>query len=172
VPLSTEQVKNRPLNGAEVRQYAVSLLEKVLRDHCRFQETISYGRVAFEIEARFHFGDSSRDDVVVHTFTKPNGVIEGEPPLALAGEQAEAVALDISTEVTNPNLVRVATDIPIEIRSKPVQKPGDMFPRIETHAVKYDKEQYPEPEPPVVTDKSAETGEFWKRNPKPDRRKR
>jgi hypothetical protein len=79
----------------------------------------------------------------------------------LGAQDSGVVALKIEKTVENPNLERVHAGMPIQIVSKAGAQPGEMLPRIETHAVIYDKEGYPEPEPPKQTDISEETAKTW-----------
>jgi hypothetical protein len=156
-----EEVRNKPLTGEELRQYALGLLRDRLENDCHFSSTVSYRSVAFEIELRFHFGQPA-NDVTVRTFTKPDTVlgIEGQPPLSDA-EDSEVLATDLSVTVDSPNLARVAAGLPIEIINRTAAKPNELFGKVERHEVKYDPADYPKPTPPVETDKSEQVAEKW-----------
>jgi hypothetical protein len=126
-----EEVKNKALNGEELWKYAIDLLNKRFSGDCHFQPTVSYRGVAFELSARFHFGLPA-NDVTVQTFTKPDPAIgiEGPPPLANV-ETSDVLAVDLSVTVDNPNLVRVAAGLPVEITQRTAPKPGELFGKVE-----------------------------------------
>jgi hypothetical protein len=156
-----EQIPNKPLTGSELADYIVfRLRERVTNDH-HFGAQISYRRVAFEITIRLHT-DRPTGAWEVHTFTRPEGaVIEGQPPLIEAPGDSEVLALDVAVDVENPNLARVAAGLPVQIVTRQPAKPGEIFPKVEHHEVRYDPTDYPPPTPPVVTDKSEQVAEEW-----------
>ena len=71
------------------------------------------------------------------------------------------VAFTVAEMVENPNLVRVASGLPITIVRAIRPEPGEFIGKIERHEIAYDKTDYPEPPEPVVTDISAECRREW-----------
>ncbi len=169
MPTSRERVPNKPLTGAEVAKVIIERITRRFADDGTFNEMYAYREVAFDIKVRVHLGEPvGAHDVVTEGVVRDGEVERGAPPLPT--ENGEVVAFDLHHEVESPNLERVALGLPITIAAHAPSAPGDIFPRIEQHEVKYDPDSYPKPEPPVETDKTAETAEQWKVPVRPRRR--
>lgn len=159
MPLSTEKVPNNPLTGPELKTFVLSLLERALSQEWVFNPGTSYPRVGVKIVAKFHFLSPSLPRTEIRV--RPVPPVEGAPLHDIGEVESGVIALKIEKRVENPNLERVHAGIPIQVISKPTQAPGEMFPRVESHAVVYDKSEYPEPDPPKRTDISEETAKEW-----------
>ncbi len=111
-------------------------------------------RVAWSLEVRFKF-------TTIHMPNSPVKARTTPPPMAL-DEDSGVIAFRVTEKIDNPNLVRVHTGLPIEVTV--VEKPdvGQMFGKMERHAVQYDPAQYPELPEPVVEDISEETAAEWR----------
>lgn len=160
MPLSSEKIENRPLTGPEVKDYTCHLIRKALDAEWAFNQGSSYPRIGIEITLKYHFLSAS--------MPKVNPVIRLEPPMEAAPlkglpENANegVLAVKIEKTVENPNLERVHAGMPITVTSKTGAMPGQMFPRIETHQVTYDPTEYPDAEPPTITDMTEETAKEW-----------
>jgi hypothetical protein len=163
MPLSTEAVPNRPLSGAELIEYVLSVMRKRLESDCHFTRTIAYRQIAFDVTVHFHLGTPVGEHVVAVSGLNEEGTWKaGAPPLSPEPEEAEVVASEQHAEVNDPNLVRVHTGQPIVTVTKTPPKPGDILPKIERHETRYDPTNYPEPQAPVETDTSDKTAENWR----------
>lgn len=158
--LSSEKVENKPLNGGEVIELVLHVIEKALRAEWAFSPGAAYPRIGFDATLRFHFLSPSMPAV--------NPIIRIEAPLEPAplrdvpeGSDEGVLALKIEHTVENPNLERVHAGIPITVTTKTGTMPGQMFPKIEHHAVTYDPKDYPPVDEPKQTDISAETAKEW-----------
>ena len=160
MPLSSEQIPNRPLSGSELKTYVLRVLESRLDSDCMFSTQIAYARVSFSVKVAFHLSPTV-GDFDVDVYLRPDAAfpqVEGAPPLNLGpGEEHDVHSFEVVAEVDNPNLVRVHAGIPIEITAKIPPAPGDLFPHLETHQVDYDPADFPKPAEPITTDTSAKT---------------
>jgi hypothetical protein len=173
--LQSEQIPNRSLTGEELRQIAVKQFDEMLQKDCYFLKTVAYKRVAMKIEATFHFNHAAQTDKEPHKVRvkvqSDDPAIEGGETLKDPGEHNEFVALERDVAFDNPNLARVHNDLPIKVQARkdprvlkvdnalPGEPPEaliDPFPEVETREIRYDKRQYPAPEPAVDKDRSEE----------------
>ncbi len=163
MPLSNERVPNKPLTGAELKEYVLQMLRARMDADCVFGAGVAYPRVAFTISVKFHFTNPHQPKYELKLPVRPNGAIEGEPPLKDVQPEDEQVvtAFERSVEVDNPNLVRVHAGLPITVTAKIPAAPGEIFNRVEQREVKYDPEQYPKPDSPVDVDRTVETAKEW-----------
>ena len=168
--LRSEKIPNKKLGGDELLEIAVRHFRDRLASDCMFSRQIAYGRVAFSIEATFHLGQPHQEHVV-KSRVRPDadGVLEGEAPLALDGEEdASLIALRREVEIDNPNLARVHNGLPIKTVQKAEERtvvvesalPGEPaevihdFPAFTVREHLYDKDQYPPQQPAVDSDVS------------------
>ena len=152
MPLSTEQIPNRCLNGEEWKQELVRQFKAALDNDCLFSKQISYRRCAATITAKIQLVDPIASEHEVRVWNRAGSKVE-DPPVEFEEEEA-VVGFERKVEVDNPNLVRVVAGMPIEVIEKLPPKPGDIFPSFETRQIHYSKEDYPEPKPAVQTDTS------------------
>ena len=113
--------------------------------------------VQYSLEVEFRFRNVS---LPKHTVK----VRSTQPPLPTSVvERAETgvVAFTVAETVENPNLVRVASGLPITITRAIRPEPGEFIGKIERHDIQYDKTDYPEPPEPVVVDISEECRREW-----------
>lgn len=175
MPLKSQTLPNKRLNGAELKEILCQRFRELLDKDYAFLPTLAYARVGVNMTLTLHVGGVVGEHVV-RSYTKPDGtgVIEGEPPLADPPDDQAVVALDRRFQMDNPNLERVHADLPITFQQRAPQAPpqeytpplpGEPPPDaiikpydVETVVVRYDKTQYPEPSAPVDTDVSAEKG--------------
>lgn len=154
MPLSTEKIPNNPLSGREVLEVACARFREMLERDCYFGPGLAYGRVGMTITAVFDLGQAiGRHEV--QSYTKPDGAIEGEAPLA-NGDDAQLVALEVEYKPENANLERVAHGLPIVTQVRNPQEPGQAFPSFRNEEISYDKRDYPEPAPAVFKDVTEE----------------
>lgn len=157
MPLSSETLPNKPLNGRELLEVSVAKFRQAMERDCFFSPQIAYGRVALTITAVFHTSNMAVPEIVSRTYARPEMGVEGEPPLVAPEPDAQVVAKEVKVELENPNMERVNADLPIVVEGRkgtgPVT-PQDPFPQIERHEIRYDKTQYPPAAQPVVVDVS------------------
>lgn len=171
--LASDKIPNKMLIGPEVLECAVQEFRAMLQRDCMFLKTIAYRRVAFTLQATFHFGSPFTVPHVVKSRTLAGEVVEGEFPLNPAPEMddSDVLALERDVKLDNPNQARVEHDLPITVQEKAPPKqmntsnlPGEPaaplnpYPEIITHELRYDKTQYPAGTSPVdrdVTEKKA-----------------
>ena len=168
MPLTTDKIPNKALNGREVLEIAVQEFRAMLERDCMFLKTVAYRRVGITFTAVFDFGNPHPVHEV-RSRVKAAGVVEGEAPLTPEPEEGELRALERKVELENPNLERVHHDLPIKVQGppRPAQVivpdntiPGEppaeilQVPVVETKELRYDKTQYPEPKAAVDTDVS------------------
>jgi hypothetical protein len=173
VSLKSEQIPNKALNGAEVIEIACKQLREMIERDCMFSRQIAYRRVAFTIQATFHLGQPHQP-YTVRSRVKPDGVVEGEAPLAPEPEEGALVSLERDVTLDNPNLARVHHDLPVRIQERmppraltvdsvlpgePTQVLTDPFPEVKNTELHYDKTQYPEHPKPVDRDVSQAKAE-------------
>ena len=159
--MSREPIPNRPLRGDEIAQGILDALAVRFKGDCHFQSSCTYRRVAYEVSVKVHLSPPTLQHEV-RTFTKPDGAIEGQPPLVLAaGEPSEVVAFSQAVEIDNPNMFRVAASLPITELHREPAKPNEMFPPIIETEISYKREDYPEGPEVVEADTSARTAEDW-----------
>jgi hypothetical protein len=158
--MSSEKQPNNPLTGPETLQWTLKLIEDALRKEWVFNPGTSYPRVGVEIGLKFHFLSASmpkiEPKVRISAPLEP-APLTGVDPLDNQG----VIAVKIEKTVENPNLERVHAGMPITVTAKKGAAPGQMFPTVEHHQVIYDKTDYPEPDPPKITDISKETASAW-----------
>ncbi len=160
MPLSSEKVENKPLNGSEIKDLIGHLIRKALDAEWAFSPGAAYPRIGFECTLKFHFLSPS--------MPKVTPIIRIEAPLEPAplrdvpeGSDQGVLALKIEHMVENPNLERVHAGIPISVTTKTGTMPGQMFPKVEHHEVTYDPKDYPPVDEPKQADISAETAKEW-----------
>jgi hypothetical protein len=167
-----DKIENKALNGEELLEVAVSEFRDMLKRDCAFLRTIAYRRAAFTLSATFHLGSPVREHVMRSHVRKQGEVVEGETPLVNPPEDSVVVALERDVKVENPNLARVHHDLPITLIERMPSKPprldgmipgeppiNDMFPQFETTKIRYEKDQYPAPVPPVDRDVSEKAAQ-------------
>ncbi len=174
MPLKSQTLPNRRLTGLELMAILEKRFHEMLSRDYAFTPNVAYGRVAVNLTVTLHIAGVTSEHVV-RSYTKADGVIEGEPPLAdPVEEDAALIALSRDLKIDNPNLERVAADLPIVFQQRAQQQapqewtpplPGEPPPDaiikpydVETVEVRYDKAQYPPAPEPVDRDVSAEKG--------------
>jgi hypothetical protein len=172
MPLKSQTLPNRRLTGAELMTILEKRFHEMLARDYAFTPNVAYGRVAVNITLTMHIAGVTSEHVV-RSYTKADGVVEGEPPLAEPVEEdAALIALTRDFKMDNPNLERVAAGLPIVFQQRaPQAPPQDYTPPlpgepppdaiikpydVETVEVRYDPTQYPKPADPVDRDVSAE----------------
>ena len=110
---------------------------------------------SLEVEFRFRNASLPKHKVSVRTYPPPL------PTSVVERAETGVVAFTVTEMVENPNLVRVASGLPITIVRAIRPEPGEFIGKIERHEIAYDKTDYPEPPEPVVTDISAECRREW-----------
>lgn len=165
--LRSEQIPNRSLNGREVLEIAVQQFREMLERDCVFLPTIAYRKVAISFQATFHLG-YPHPEHTVRSRTKTTDVVEGEAPLKEEPEEGVLTSLERDVSLENPNIARVAHDLPIKLQERAPQKalantsgiPGEpvemlqSFPEFVTKELRYDKADYPGITPPMDRDVS------------------
>lgn len=161
MPLTSEQIQQRPLNGSEWKDYLVKAFREVLEGDCLLSKSISYPRAGATIICRLHLTDPLPTEHEIRVYNRAGSKLE-DPPLPVEeGKESAVVAFDIEVKADNPNLIRVHADLPIEVQTAIPPRPGQLLPSIETHQIHYAKEDYPEPAAPVVVDKVADAAAEW-----------
>jgi hypothetical protein len=156
MPLSTETIRNKPLNGRELIEIAVNKFREQLERDCYFLPNLAYRRVSFSIKAIFHLSDILTKHEVVARVPR-EGAVEGEPPLALNDdEDSLVVGLERNVVIDNPNITRVQNNLPVTVQVKNPQKPDEMFPSFEDRKLHYDKKDFAADNVPVDRDVSKE----------------
>ena len=159
--LASESIPNRPLRGDELAEYAIKLMRDRLKNAHHFSAQVTYHQVAFELTGVFHFAYPVGD---TRLLVQPlaDGTVTGVPPTPLVvdaeGEQqpSEVVAFELASAIEDPNLTRVHCELPVTVTVKTPPKPGEVFPHIEQHQVKYDPTDYPPLAPPAERSLVAE----------------
>ena len=141
----------------------------------RFNFQTTFPGAEYTITGKFHFTAPGAPEPRVKwslqvdfTFTTPhmpNMPVKARtpsPPLDLTDEESGVVAFRVTEKIANPNLVRVHTGLPIEVTAGQPPEHGEMFGKIEKHAVQYDAKDYPPLPEPVVVDISEETAAEWR----------
>ena len=151
--LASESIPNRPLRGDELAEYAIKLMRDRLKNDHHFSAQVTYHQLAFELTGVFHFAYPV-GDVPLLVQPRADGTVTGVPPTPLVeqdGEQqpSEVVAFELASSIEDPNLVRVHCELPVVVTTKTPPKPGEVFPHIEQHQVKYDPTDYPPLAPPA-----------------------
>lgn len=165
--LRSESIPNKALNGREVLECAVADFRAMLERDCAFLPTIAYRKVAYAWQFTFH-GGYPHQAHVVKSRTKVAGIVEGEAPLVEPDPDAMLVCLEREVALENPNIARVHHDLPIRTQERAPERvlssqsgiPGEPvetvvdFPSFVNRELRYDKEQFPAPTPPVDRDVS------------------
>ncbi len=169
MPLSTETLPNKALNGRELLEIAVAKFRQSLENDCMFTAGIAYGRIAFTISASFDVASAYMPPFTVRTRTPKEAPIEGDVPLKDAPD-SELTAFEAKVAIDNPNVERVAANLPIKVQGRKTtgpSTPDNPFPEIETKEYRYDQSVVPAPPPIKVEDVSAR--ESAKHGKKPGR---
>jgi hypothetical protein len=171
MPLKSQTLPNKALTGEELRHILVKNFDKMLANDYAFMRTIAYSRVAVTLSATMHLGQP-KEVHVTRSYTKADGVIEGEVPLVEPDDAAVLIGLERDVVLDNPNLARVHHDLPIKVQGNAPPRamdyttplPGeppppfmtDPFPQVQTKEFRMDPTQYPPMTAPVDRDVSAE----------------
>ena len=152
MPLSSESVKQKALNGSELAQVIVDHVRDVLAKDCFFLPTIAYTRCAFSFVITVH-GAGLLQAVEVKSRVRKEGAIEGEAPLENPDGDAQFAALERKVTVENPNLTRIHHGLPITVTVKvPPATPENPFPAFEEKKIEYAAGDYPALPEPVDKD--------------------
>lgn len=158
MPMQSESVKQRALNGRELADVIVDNVRQVLENDCFFLPTVAYTRCAFSFVITVH-GAGLLQPVEVRSRVRKEGAIEGEAPLAEPEEDAQFAALERSVTVDNPNLTRIHHGMPITVTVKvPPATADNPFPSFEERKIEYSAGDYPPLPEPVnkdVTEREA-----------------
>lgn len=159
MPLSSERIPNKPLNGQELAQVIVDNVREVLARDCFFMKTVAYTRCAFSFTITVH-GAGLLQPVEVKSQVRAVGAIEGEVPLENADDDSQFAALQRDVAVESPNLTRIHHGMPITttVRVPPatVENP---FPSFQERKIEYAPGDYPPLPEPIdkdVTEREAE----------------
>lgn len=159
--LSNNTVPNKPLTGKECAQVIVDNVRQLLDNDCMFNPSIAYRKLAFTVTVTVHAADLSdpKPRAEARTRVRAEGVIEGDAPLVNPPEDAQFMAVERTVTVDNPNVTRVHHDLPIRVQQKALPNgPNDLFPKIETQELRYEKGEFPPLTEPVdkdVTEREA-----------------
>lgn len=152
MPLSTEHVPNKALNGRELIEIVVNDVRRVLEQHGLFSVYVAYPRVAYKIQLHFEFPNpfQKSTDVLITPATAPqpkDNILV--PPLDFAEGEDEIVEVQLESEreVESPNQARIDNLLPITVT---VQDQGKTVER----KINYDPSDYPAGKPPVDRDLS------------------
>ena len=159
MPLSTETIPNKPLNGEELKRVILDNVRQRLDSDCFFNATIAYTRCAFSFTITVH-GAGLQQAVEVRSRTKAAGAIEGEAPLENVEENdSQFTALQRDVKVDSPNLTRIHHGMPITTQVKqPPPTANDPFPSFELQKITYEPGDHPplaEPKDTDVTEEAA-----------------
>lgn len=154
MPLLSESVANKPLSGQELIEVICNDVRETLQKDGMFSAYVAYRQISYSIDVHIHTGNPMKPEhtALVRAKRSPAMGVEGPPPLVQpVGEQGR-VDLTIERMVDSPNLTRIANDLPITVYA---QEKGRTVER----TVSYDKSNYPQPSPAIVTDNlPIETG--------------
>lgn len=157
MPLSSETLPNKPLNGQELAEVIVKNVREAISRDCMFLPTLAYGRVAFIWSLTVHTGNPVAPKIEVWSRVRPEGAIEGAPPLAGPVEGEDVAGVEREVTIDNPNLERIHAGLPIKVTERRGIAPataGDPFPSMETRSIRYEPGDYPDLPPPVDRDTS------------------
>ena len=171
MPLSSEQVANRPLGGREALECIVNDVRAILEKDGFFAPYVAYGRLAYEVTIKIHMANplTPEHTVRVRSRAKPEEpAIEGPPPLVLVPdplthEEPENVVLAVerSREIQSPNVARIANNLPITVTVHTGQG------NLKTRELHYDPATLSEQPEPVDRDMSDVVAEEWLKGKKP-----
>lgn len=136
MPLSTETVQNKPLNGIETRKRIVMDVDEMLARDGMFTEYIAYGRLAYTVQITMHMDNLSFPEHRAIVRTKRDGVVEGTPPLVEPSDEDVELVLERDRVIDSPNAVRIESDMPITVQT--VQEG-----KLATRELRYDKQHVP-----------------------------
>lgn len=158
MPLSSETLPNRPLNGREVMECVLADLRKMMENDCAFLPGIAYRRVGYRVTVVANLGSSMTAPTTVN--------VTGGEKMPISDDDGIVVGLEQEVKIENPNLARVHRGIPVTFQQRMPPEPikysslvpgeippqvTDPFLKVETKEVRIDPKQYPaEAQAPVV----------------------
>jgi hypothetical protein len=173
--LFSSVLRDRAVLDVRDMQRAYGALENALYTDYHFHSQYTYANIEIEVGAKFHLMGDKFAFTLEPVFTmdkpmkpyfapfvrRPVGV--PAPPLDswLPGEAHVIDCFTIATKVESPNLVRVHCGMPVRLTAKVPPPPGQMFPSIEIHEIKYDPTDYPPLPSPIVTDQTERCVQEW-----------
>lgn len=168
VPTSREQIDNRALSGAELKQIIKEDFDSLLANEGLLGDSLAYGRIGFEVILRLHLDNPLLRESESRTHSRPasrqaiaadppRAAIESAPPLKFpsASEDAIVVAPSVSREITSPNAERVARGMPIPVL---VEQPDRTRT---TEFVTYPREAAGDVPDATFEDKTREARQAW-----------
>lgn len=149
MPLSTERVNNKPLSGKELGQVVLADIKAVIERDAMFSEFAAFGRVAYKVTVELEMANPTypkHETVAQAPITQLEGTqLEGVPPLRKVEGKVGKVHKTRERLMDNPNLSRMANDLPITIQTTLGGEPI-------TQTVSYDKGEFEPPNPPIDRD--------------------
>lgn len=162
--MRSEKIPNTPLNGSELKEYALIRVREQLDREWMFNAGMTYPSVSFDISIRFHMTNAAFPEYASVATAPVSGVFNGPTPEEDFNPESDQVlcATDIKVAVDNPNLIRIHNDMPITVSDPAPLKPGQIIPQIETRTIQVYTSDYPDLSQPIVEDVSDQVASVFK----------
>lgn len=139
MPTGREQVENRALTGAELKQILINDFTRMLERDAMFANRLSYERASYRIKVQLFLPlpQYPEHTAATQSIDPPKNEKDGKKKLLTAPPKSQlaTVGLERSRVIDSPNLARLTNDLPITINRRNPESG-----RIEEIPVKYEVE--------------------------------